>query len=170
MTGAGFTSLDMMVLVSLSVAGGFGAMRGFVGEVFSLAAWIAGIVAVKLLHGMAMPMLVKPVGSEGGASILAVALVFGLAFLAVKLLGSRLGHSARSSLLGLFDRVLGLGFGMVKGLLAATLAFLLMGQVYDILNGRNAARPDWMVKSRTYDLLRASSAALIGAVEAGRAR
>jgi membrane protein required for colicin V production len=167
--GAGFTSLDMMVLVSLAVAGGFGAMRGFVTEVFLLAAWIAGIVAVKLLHAMATAMLVKPVGSEGGASILAVTLVFGLTFLSIRLIGNRLGRSTRGSLLGPFDRVLGLGFGMIKGLLAATLAFLLMVQVYDIINGRDAARPDWMLKSRTYDLLRASSTALVSAVEAGRA-
>ena len=167
---AGLTSLDIMVLVSIAVAGGFGAMRGFVVEVFSLAAWIAGIVAVKLFHGTATEMLVTPVGTTGGASLLALALVFGIAFLAVRLTGNRLGASARGSLLGPFDRVLGLGFGMVKGLLAATLAFLLMGQVYDILNGRNAARPDWMQKSRTYDLLRASSTALVSAVEAGRAR
>lgn len=168
--GAGFTSLDIMVLVSLAVAGGFGAMRGFVVEVFSLAAWIAGVVAVKLFHGTAAAMLVKPVGTEGGASILATTLVFGLTFLVIRLIGNKLGQSARDSFLGPFDRVLGLGFGMVKGLLAATLAFLLMGQVFDVMNGRNAPRPKWMLDSRTYDLLRASSTALVSAVEAGRAQ
>jgi membrane protein required for colicin V production len=167
--GAGFTALDMMVLVALAVAGGFGAMRGFVTEIFLLVAWIAGIVAVKMLHAAATAMLVKPVGSAGGASILAVALVFGLTFLTVRLIGNRLGRSTRGSLLGPVDRVLGLGFGMIKGLLAATLAFLLMTQLYDFMNGSGAPRPDWMVKSRTYDLLRASSSALISAVEASRA-
>ncbi len=167
---AGFTSLDIMVLVSIAVAGGFGAMRGFVVEVFSLAAWIAGIVAVKLFHGMVTEMLVTPVGTTGGASLLALALVFGVTFLAVRLTGNRLGASARGSTLGPFDRVLGIGFGMVKGLLAATLAFLLMSQVYDIINGARAPRPDWMLKSRTHDLLRASSTALVSAVEAGRGR
>jgi len=167
--GAGFTSLDMMVLVSLAVAGCFGAMRGFVTEIFLLMAWIAGIVAVKMLHGVVTAMLVKPVGSEGGASILAVVLIFGLTFLTIRLIGNRMGRSARGSLLGPFDRLLGLGFGLVKGLLAATLAFLLMSQLYDFMNGRSAPRPEWMTASRTYDLLRASSTALISAVEAGRA-
>jgi membrane protein required for colicin V production len=168
--GIGFTSLDMMVLVSLAVAGGFGAMRGFVAEMFSLAAWVAGFVAVKFLHTPVADALTAPVGSSGGASILAVALLFGLTALAIRLIGNRLGQSTRGSMLGPFDRVLGLGFGLVKGLLAATLAFLLMGLVYDILNGARAPRPDWMTASRTYDLLRASSTALVDAVEAGRAR
>jgi membrane protein required for colicin V production len=164
--GAGFTALDMMVIVSLAVAGGFGAVRGFVLEVFLLTAWVAGIVAVKTLHEAATAMLVSPVGSQGGASVLAVVLVFGLTFF--RLVGNRLGRSTRNSVLGPFDRVLGLGFGMVKGLMAATIAFLLMSQVYDFLYGRDALRPGWMTASRTYDLLRASSTALVSAVEAGR--
>jgi membrane protein required for colicin V production len=166
--GAGFTALDMMVIVSLAIAAGFGAIRGFVLEVFLLAAWVAGIVAVKSMHGAATAMLVSPVGSRGGASVLAVVLVFGLTFMTIRLIGNRLGRSTRNSVLGPFDRVLGLGFGMVKGLIAATIAFLLMSQVYDVLYGRDALRPGWMTASRTYDLLRASSAALVSAVEAGR--
>jgi membrane protein required for colicin V production len=100
--------------------------------------------------------------------VLAVVLVFGLTFMTIRLIGNRLGRSTRNSVLGPFDRVLGLGFGMVKGLIAATIAFLLMSQVYDVLYGRDALRPGWMTASRTYDLLRASSAALVSAVEAGR--
>lgn len=166
--GGGFTALDMMVIVSLAVAAGFGAVRGFVLEVFLLVAWVAGIVAVKFMHEAATAMLVSPVGSQGGASVLAVVLVFGLTFMTIRLIGNRLGRSTRNSVLGPFDRVLGLGFGMVKGLIAATIAFLLMSQVYDVLNGRDALRPGWMTASRTYDLLRASSTALVSAVEAGR--
>ena len=167
-TGAGFTSLDIMVLGSMAIAGGFGAMRGFVAEVFLLAAWVAGIVAVKMFHAPMTDVLVGPVGTTAGASLLAVALVFGVIFLAVRVIGSRLGQSTRGSLLGPFDRVLGLGFGMVKGLIAATLAFLLMLQVFTIMNGSRASRPEWMAESRTYDLLRASSNALIDAVVARR--
>ena len=168
--GAAFTSLDMMVLVSLAVAGMFGAVRGFVAEIFSLAAWIAAVIAVKMFHGNATDLLAARVGTQGGASILAIALVFGLVFLVVRLIGNRIGKSARDSVLGPVDRALGLGFGMLKGLLAATLAFLLMSQVFEVMNGRKADRPEWMTASRTYDLLRASSTALVSAVEAGRDR
>lgn len=168
--GGGFTSLDIMVLVSMAVAGGFGAMRGFVAEVFLLAAWVAGIIAVRMFHAPMTEVLVGPVGTTAGASLLAMAVVFGLVVLAVRVAGSRLGASTRGSVLGPFDRVLGLGFGMVKGLLAATLAFLLMIQVYMIMNGSRAPRPDWLTSSRTYDLLWASSTALVSAVEGARAR
>jgi len=168
--GLGFSALDVMVLASLAVGGAFGAVRGFTVELFLLFAWIAGFVAVKLFHGAATILLTDPIGSVGGASVLALVVLFGGTLLIVRLVGKRLGQSTRGSFLGPFDRVLGLGFGMIKGLLAATLAFMLMSQIATIFNGGSAARPDWMTTSRTYDLLRASSAALMDAVEAGRAR
>jgi membrane protein required for colicin V production len=164
------TTLDIMVLLSIGVAGAFGLMRGLISESFSLAAWIAGIAAVKLLQAPVAAVLEGPVGTAGGASLLATAATFGVAFVAVKLAGKSASARMKDSLLGPFDRVLGLGFGMVKGLLAATLAFLFMSLVHDMLSGKEAERPVWMTDSRSYTLLRASSAALVDAVEAGRAR
>jgi membrane protein required for colicin V production len=166
----GLTALDVMVLLSVGVSAAFGGLRGFVSEVFSLAAWFAGFVAVKLFQEPAAAFLVGPVGTWGGANVMSVALVFGIAFLAVRVIGNALGQRTRKSLLGPVDRVLGVGFGALKGLLAATLAFLLMTLVFDTINGAKAPRPEWMTKSRTYELLRASSVALVDAVEAGRGR
>ena len=159
-----------MVLVSLAVAGLFGWTRGFVREIFSLAAWVAGFFAVKAFHVPASAVLLGPVGTAGGAAVLAVALCFGAAFAAVRLVGTQLGQTTRHSVLNPVDRVLGFGFGLLKGLFAATLAFLLMSLVFDALNRAQAPRPAWMAQSRTYQLLKASSAALVGAIEAGRKR
>ncbi len=169
MSGA-MTALDIMVLLSVGIAAVFGLMRGFLVEIFSLAAWIAGVVAVKLFQPTAAAMLVGVVGTQGGAALLAVAVVFGVAFLAVRFIGRGLGKSARASVLGPVDRALGLGFGGMKGLIVATLAFLLMTLVFDTLNGVSAPRPGWMMRSRSYDLLRASSASLVAFVERERAQ
>lgn len=162
------TALDIMVLLSLGVGAVLGGLRGFTSEVFSLAAWIAGIAAVKLLYTPVAAALETPVGSASGAAALAVALCFGLAFVVTRVAGTRLGAAARQSVLGPVDRVLGFGFGLLKGLLVATAAFLFMSLIYDTIYGVKAARPEWMTASRTYTLLRASSAALVDAVEAGR--
>lgn len=168
--GSGWTALDIMVLLSLGVAAVFGTMRGFLVEAFSLGAWIAGIFAVRFFHAPVAAALVKPVGTESGAALLALAIVFGAVYIGVRFAGRSLGQSARQSVLGPVDRVLGLGFGLLKGLLIATLAFLLMSLVFDILNGATAPRPLWMTQSHSYPLLRASSATLVDAVEASRKR
>ena len=165
---SGFTALDIMVLLSLGTGAIFGLLRGFIIEVFSLAAWVAGIAAVRLLHAPVAALLGGPVGTSGGAALLAVALLFGAAFLTVRIAGSTLGTRLRGTVLGPVDRALGLGFGVLKGLIAATLSFLLMSLVYDTINGAKAARPDWMTSSRSWPLLRVSSQAIVSLVESRR--
>ena len=164
------TALDILVLLTVGLGAALGFSRGFVNETVSLAAWVLAIIAVKALHTPVSAILVGPVGTESGAAVLGFALVFGLTFLAVKMAGKALGTTTKGSLLGPFDRVLGLAFGALKGLIAATLVFLLVSLVFDTLNGRSAPRPAWMTESRTYPLLRASSASVVDFIEKRRAR
>jgi membrane protein required for colicin V production len=164
------TALDILVLLTVGLGGAFGFSRGFVSETVSLAAWILAILAVKALHSIVSVALVGPVGTGSGAAVLAFALIFGVTFIAVKMAGRALGSSTRESVLGPFDRVLGLAFGALKGLIAATLVFLFVSLVYDTIYGGTSKRPGWMTESRTYPLLRASSAAVVDFVEKRRAK
>jgi membrane protein required for colicin V production len=167
---AAWTALDIIVL--LLVGGGLllGGMRGFVTEVLSLLAWVAAIVALKLLHAPASDALTGPVGTRGGAMVLAFALIFIIVFVTTKLLARRIGGYTRASMVGPFDRLLGAGFGALKGLIGATLLYLLANLVYDTAFGRAAERPAWMAQSRTYPLLNASGRAIVDFVAARRAR
>jgi membrane protein required for colicin V production len=63
--------------------------------------------------------------------------------------------------LGPFDRTLGAGFGLLKGLLGATLFFLLANLATDMVYGPQADRPHWMTSSRTFPLLNASGRAIV---------
>jgi membrane protein required for colicin V production len=162
------TALDIIVL--LLVGGGlvFGFLRGFVCEILSLLAWVAAVIALKFLHEPLTAKLVAPVGTYAGAAVLAFALVFGLVFLAGKLIAKRMGGATRNSVVGPVDRVLGAGFGALKGLIGATLLYLGANLLYDTFYGRVAARPEWMASSRTYPLLNASGRAIVDFVETRR--
>ncbi len=74
----------------------------------------------------------------------------------------------RSSVVGPVDRLLGAGFGALKGLIGATILYLVVSLVYDTIWGRAAARPEWIAESRTYPLLQSSSATIVDLVEARR--
>lgn len=154
------TALDMIVLLLIGGGAVFGLLRGFVCEALSMIAWVLGIFAVRLFHAPVAALLTPFVGTEGGAAILAFALVFGGTFLAGKFLARALGRRTRTSILGPVDRVLGGGFGALKGLIGATLLFLGFTLVYDTLYGGDAMRPEWMADSRTYPLLGASGRAI----------
>jgi membrane protein required for colicin V production len=164
----GLTALDILVILLVGAGLVVGWLRGFVAEILSLFAWFLAIVALRYLHEPLRDLLVGPVGTVAGASVLAFAIVFGLVFLGGKLASRRLGSRVRQSVVGPVDRVLGAGFGALKGLIGATLLYLAANLVYDTIWGRAAIRPAWMTQSRTYPLLQSSSATMVDLVEARR--
>ena len=162
------SALDIFVILLLVGGGAVGFVRGFVYEVLSLLAWAAAIAMIKLFHTQRSGGLAHSVGTAEGASVLAFALLFVPTFIIVKLLARSIGGKTRRSLLGPVDRALGGGFGVVKGLLAATLFFLFANLATDLIYGPEAERPAWMTKSRTYPLLNASGRGIVDWVETRR--
>ena len=164
------SALDIFVILALGGGALVGFVRGFVHELLSLFAWVAAVAMLKLFHTQLHEGLTTTVGTSAGAAVLAFALLFLPTFILVKLLARRLGKRSRASLLGPIDRVLGSGFGLLKGLLAATLFFLLANLATDMVYGPEAERPEWMTVSRTYPLLNASGRGIVDWVEARRLR
>jgi membrane protein required for colicin V production len=162
------TALDMLVLVMMGGGGVLGLLRGFVTEILSLAVWVAAVFAVKIGHAPATAALEGPVGTQAGAAVLAFALLFGVVFIGGRFLARSIGARTRSSVLGPVDRVLGFGFGAVKGLVLVTMLFLAANLVTDTFYGGDAERPDWMRDSRSFTLLNASSRAIVDFVEMRR--
>jgi membrane protein required for colicin V production len=104
--------------------------------------------------------LSEVVGTEAGAAVLAFLAIVIVIFALGKWISKAIGKKSRKSMLGPIDRVLGFGFGLLKGLIIATLIFLLLVMGYETLFGEKEPRPEWMTKSRTYPLLNASGDAM----------
>ena len=164
------SALDIFVILALGGGALVGFVRGFVHELLSLFAWVAAVAMLKLFHTQLQTGLTPAVGTSAGAAVVAFAILFLPAFILVKMLARKLGRKSRASLLGPVDRMLGSGFGLLKGLLAATLFFLLANLATDMIYGPEADRPEWMTESSTYPLLNASSRAIVDWVEARRLR
>ena len=138
------TAMDIMVLLLIGGNGLLGFGRGFVSEALSMVALALAIIAVRLFHAPATSLLTGIIGTEGGAATLSLAIVFGLTWFLGRYLAQKIGATTRKSTLGPVDRVLGLGFGALKGLLIATVAFVGFAMLYDTLYGQDARRPEWM--------------------------
>ena len=162
------SALDIFVVLVLVGGAAVGFVRGFAYEFLSLLAWAAAIVMLSLFHTQLSGGLAGVVGGTASAAVLAFALLFVPTFILVKLLARSIGKKTRRSVVGLVDRVLGGGFGLLKGLLAATLFFLFANLSTDLVYGAQAERPSWMTHSRTYPLLNASGRAIVDWVEARR--
>lgn len=165
----GLTALDIIVLLGVAATAVMGAVRGFVTEVLSLMTWLVVIFALKLLHVPLTQALAGIVGTSSGAAVLAFAVIAGVAWFGGRMLAKSIGSRTKQSILGPLDRAMGLGFGMLKGLIFASLGFLLVVLVTDTAWGGPKQRPGWLRHARTYPLLNATST-YIGEVVARRRR
>ena len=154
------TGFDIAVLLLVGVGAIAGFLRGFVHEVIALAAWLFAMIAIRMLHTPLSLALQTTIGTESGASVLAFALLLLVPYATIKLIAGWAGARSRSSLLGPVDRVLGFGFGAVKGMIIAVLAFSVLVLGYDTVWGVGG-RPNWITQARTYPFVNASSEELV---------
>ena len=97
------------------------------------------------------------------------AIILGITWLFGRMIVNGIGRRTRQSVLGPLDRAMGLGFGALKGLVLASLGFLLVALATDTVWGGSTRRPTWLTHSRTYPLLNATST-YIGEIIARRRR
>ncbi len=154
------TGFDIAVLILVGLGAITGFMRGFVQEVFALAAWVLALVAIHNLHTPLTDALFPYVKNFSGASVLAFAILLLVPYAIVKLLSDRLGSASRNSVLGPIDRVIGFGFGAIKGTVIVVLAFSVLVLGYDTIWGVGG-RPQWITQSRAYPFVNAGSEALV---------
>ena len=151
--------IGVFVLVGLGAITGF--LRGFVQEMLALCAWLVALVAIHYAHSAVTAMLTDYVGDRFGASaVIAFALLLLVPYVLVKAIAGHLGRASRASFLGPVDRVIGFGFGAVKGMLIAVVGFSIVVLGYDTVWGVKG-RPDWITQSRTYPFINASSDGLV---------
>jgi membrane protein required for colicin V production len=162
------TLFDFSVLLIVGVAAAGGFMRGFVQEVLSLASWVLAIFAIRYLHTDLSAFIYGFMGTPTGAALLAFVLLLLIPYAAMRLIARRTGNSARNSLLGPIDRVLGFGFGAVKGTIVVVFAFSLLVLGFGS-DWERAGRPVWMASARTYPFINASSTELVQLIAQRRA-
>ena len=161
------TAFDFIVLLIVGIAAAGGFMRGFVQEVLSLGAWLLAAFVIRYLHEDVTSVIFSFTGGAISAAMLAFALLLLIPYAAMRLIAGRFGEASRNSVLGPIDRVLGFGFGMVKGVIVVVMAFSLIVLAYDSVWGA-AGRPLWISTARTYPFVNASSEALVILIEQRR--
>jgi membrane protein required for colicin V production len=134
------TGFDYAVLAVTAASALIGLWRGVVSEVLALAAWVVGLLAARAwaesLGRHLASVVADPALRYAAGFVLVLAgvlIVFALGRFLLKLLLRAVG-------LGLLDRLLGAGFGVVRGLLVVLVAVLLAGMTA-------LPRADWWQKA-----------------------
>lgn len=163
------TGFDIIVLIVVGVAAIGGFLRGLVQEVLSLAAWFLAAFAIYYLHTPLTEGLSEYLDSTVTTAILAFSLLLLIPYAAMKVIANNVGEASRGSVLGPIDRVLGFGFGAIKGALIVVFAFSVLALGFDTAWGFKG-RPTWITTAKTYPAVDAFSRQLVSIIAERRAR
>jgi len=142
--------LDLILVVIMLVSGLLALMRGFTREVLSLFAWV--VAAAAAWWAVQMPALVDFsrgfIANDKLAVIVTGAAVFLLVLLIMSVISVKIGDWVLDSAVGPFDRTLGGIFGLLRGLVLVSIAY--MFYVWLVPEDRRA---EWIEKARLQPLV-----------------
>jgi membrane protein required for colicin V production len=121
------TALDWILLLVIGVSGLLGLLRGMIGVVMSLVAWLLAGLAAYLFGGDVGQGLATDGQLGWGEYLGGYALSFAIVWIAVALVGLVVRRLAHEAGLSGVDRLFGFGLGVVRGLFFACVLLLLLG-------------------------------------------
>ena len=115
---------DWVIVVLLALSCVLSLARGFIKEAFSLVIWLLALVVANLFSHRLEPVLAGLIATPSLRAISAFMLLFIAVLLIGALLNYCLGLIVKASGLSGTDRLLGLMFGMVRGLFVVLLVLI----------------------------------------------
>lgn len=124
-----FTLLDLIVVAIVLLSALLALSRGFTREVLTLVCWVgAGAVAYFAFTPL-RPTVLQAVHNELVTDIVTAAIVFLVPLVVFKLVAGMMTRGVQDSGLGFLDRLLGLLFGIARGVLLVVAAWLVVGLI-----------------------------------------
>lgn len=138
------TLADWLIIGLVALSAVASLWRGFTREAISLGAWITAFFVATMFAPAMGVALEDIVPHDQGRQIAAFGILFVLTLIAGSLLGYVLGQLIRATGLGFADRVLGMAFGLVRGVILA-LAIVMVANI--ALDASDTPRPAWFKDS-----------------------
>lgn len=168
MEETGYNFIDYIVIAITLISMLFALMRGFLGSFLSLVGWILSIYLTYVTYPGVAPFLASKIKNElillvCGHSILLIGylIVFGI----FNILAT---NALKGLSRGAFDRLLGLGFGFVRGMLLVSFCYYIAASSISLMNGTmnndksaskdnkndDSAVPSFISQAKTYPYLK----------------
>ncbi|MFN3515016.1 MAG: CvpA family protein [Phenylobacterium sp.] len=147
---------DIAIVGVLGVSALVGFIRGAAREMVTALAFV--FAAIAALYGLRFtgPLGRQLIDPDWAGTVAAVVVVFLIAYATLRIIGGGLAKRVQDGhVLGLLDRTVGLGFGLVR-------AFVVLGAFHLAFHAATPAErlPPWMTDSATYPLTEAAGQAL----------
>lgn len=144
-------AVDIAIVVVLLASGVFALMRGFVYEVLAMAGWIAAGLAALWGLPIVRPLVHPYIASPTLVDVVGGVAIFLLTLLACSLVTHALARQVQKSAISSVDRSLGFAFGLLRGLLLASLCFMVVTKLMA------PDEPELLASARTRPLMAAGA-------------
>jgi membrane protein required for colicin V production len=146
---------DLLVLMVLVISGAIGLFRGGTHELVGVVSFLLAILIAILTLKLSAPIVLTVVATPWIAKAIAILVVFVIAYIVLRLTGGALVRGVRETPLSPLDRLLGLGFGLIR-------ALVLLGVFSLVFRAAVPAAeiPPWVKDARLYPLTVLSADAL----------
>jgi len=157
------TYLDALVIAVCFISGLLAMYRGLSRELLSILSWVVAGLAVLYFY-FTQEKIAEDVARQMGtqvqiAQIAICAIIFLIVLILVHLLTSRLSDAVLDSGVGMIDRLLGFGFGVLRGFLLIVIPFMMFdwflfsSHYLENRGGASQDIPEWVDKAQTRDTI-----------------
>lgn len=144
----GMTAADIAVILVFLVAGAWGYSKGLVHSILYIGAWVGAVLATVYGYGYAQPYANELIRIAIVADIATASTLFLVSLIALLLLIRTISKKVQDSALGIFDRALGFGFGLLAATVILSLAYTATNWVWP-----EDEQPEWLANARTLPLI-----------------
>lgn len=121
--------IDWTILVILVVSSLISIRRGFTKEAMSLASWVAALLIARLFSDNLASLLTSWISNDAYRYTAAFVILFIVTLIVGSLINHLLGEFVRMTGLSGTDRILGIVFGLLRGIVIVV-AILALGQLF----------------------------------------
>ena len=119
-----FEFFDVVVITALILSGLLGYFRGLVREVLSLTTWIGAVLVTLYAFSYVQPYVRQVISIQIVADIIAGVGLFLVTLVVLTLVNHTISGQVKDSVLSAIDRGLGFLFGLVRGALLVSVAYI----------------------------------------------
>jgi membrane protein required for colicin V production len=116
---------DMLAIVILAFCVIRGMFRGLIKEISSIIGVLGGFYAAYTYYTFPAGLLSRWVSDPAHVNIVSFLLIFCIVFLVISMLGVVIKYVLNIAFLGWFDRICGIGFGLLKGILLVSVLLII---------------------------------------------
>jgi membrane protein required for colicin V production len=144
----GVNITDVAVVVIVLISGAIALVRGLVKEVLAIASWVGAAFATLYGFSYAAPYARKAVETPWVADLTAGGVLFIVTLFVLSLISHAISSRVKGSTMGVLDRSLGFVFGLLRGALLISLAYLAFSWVQPVKD-----QPEWLRAAKTMPLI-----------------